>query len=90
MDLVEVRWGDGDWIGLAQDRDRWRAVLNSVLNLRVQQNAGKLSSVQATRDLSSSAQLHRVSYVNEGFVVGTQRNSVKNLMAFHHVLIFMQ
>jgi hypothetical protein len=34
MDLVEVGWGD-DWIGLAQDRDRWRAVVNSVLNLRV-------------------------------------------------------
>jgi hypothetical protein len=25
MDLVEVGWGDVDWIGLAQDRDRWRA-----------------------------------------------------------------
>jgi hypothetical protein len=35
MDLVEVRWGDVDWIGLAQDRDRWRALVNSVLNLRV-------------------------------------------------------
>jgi hypothetical protein len=35
MDLVEVRWGDVDWIGLAQDRDRWRARVNSVLNLRV-------------------------------------------------------
>jgi hypothetical protein len=33
MDLVEVRWGDVDWIGLAQDRDRWRALVNSVLNL---------------------------------------------------------
>jgi hypothetical protein len=35
MDLVEVGWGDVDWIGLAQDRDRWRAIENSVLNLRV-------------------------------------------------------
>jgi hypothetical protein len=35
MDLVEVRWGDVDWISLAQDRDRWRAPVNSVLNLRV-------------------------------------------------------
>jgi hypothetical protein len=35
MDLVEVGWGDVDWIGLAQGRDRWRALLNSVLNLRV-------------------------------------------------------
>jgi hypothetical protein len=30
-----VGWGDVDWIGLAQDRNRWRAVVNSVLNLRV-------------------------------------------------------
>jgi hypothetical protein len=28
-------WGDVDWIGLAEDRDRWRALVNSVLNLRV-------------------------------------------------------
>jgi hypothetical protein len=34
MDLVEG-WGDVDWIGLAQDRDRWRALVNSVLNLLV-------------------------------------------------------
>jgi hypothetical protein len=35
MDLGEVRWGDVDWTGLAQDRNRWRALVNSVLNLRV-------------------------------------------------------
>jgi hypothetical protein len=35
MDLVEVRWGDVGWIGLVQDRDRWRALVNSVSNLRV-------------------------------------------------------
>jgi hypothetical protein len=35
MDIGEVRWGDVDWIGLVQDRDRWRALVNSVLNLRV-------------------------------------------------------
>jgi hypothetical protein len=35
MDLVEVGWGDVDWIGLAQDRDMWRALVNSVFNLRV-------------------------------------------------------
>jgi hypothetical protein len=35
MDLGGVGWGDVDWIGLAQDRNRWRALVNSVLNLRV-------------------------------------------------------
>jgi hypothetical protein len=35
MDVGEVGWGDVDWIDLAQDRNRWRAVVNSVLNLRV-------------------------------------------------------
>jgi hypothetical protein len=35
MDLVKVEWGDVDWIRLAQDRDGWRVLVNSVLNLRV-------------------------------------------------------
>jgi hypothetical protein len=35
MDLGEAGWGDVDWIGLAQYRNRWRALVNSVLNLRV-------------------------------------------------------
>jgi hypothetical protein len=35
MDLGAVGWGDVDWIGLAKDRNKWRALVNSVLNLRV-------------------------------------------------------
>jgi hypothetical protein len=35
MGLVKVGWGDVDWFGLAQHRDRWRALVNSVLKLRV-------------------------------------------------------
>jgi hypothetical protein len=35
VDLVEVGWGDVNWIGLAEDRGRWRALVYSVLNLRV-------------------------------------------------------
>jgi hypothetical protein len=35
MDLGEVGWGDVDWIDLAKDKNGWRALVNSVLNLRV-------------------------------------------------------
>jgi hypothetical protein len=34
-DLREVEWGCVDWMGLAQDRDRWRALVSAVMNLRV-------------------------------------------------------
>jgi hypothetical protein len=35
MDLREIGFGDVDWIHLSQDRDRWRALVNMVMNLRV-------------------------------------------------------
>jgi hypothetical protein len=35
MELLEIGWGGVDWIGLAEDRYRWRALVNSVMNLRV-------------------------------------------------------
>jgi hypothetical protein len=35
MDLGKVGWGDVNWIGLALDRNRWRALVNLVLNLRI-------------------------------------------------------
>jgi hypothetical protein len=35
MDLREIGWGGVDWIDLAQDRDQWRALVNTVMNLRV-------------------------------------------------------
>jgi hypothetical protein len=35
MDLREIEWDGVDWIELAQDRDRWRVLVNTVINLRV-------------------------------------------------------
>jgi hypothetical protein len=35
MDLRETRWDGVDWIDMAQDRDHWRALVNTALNLRV-------------------------------------------------------
>jgi hypothetical protein len=40
IDLVEVGCGDVDWSGLAQDRDKWRALVNSVMNVRVHKTLG--------------------------------------------------
>jgi predicted small integral membrane protein len=34
MDLLEIGWGGVDWIGLVKDRDKWRALVNAVMNLR--------------------------------------------------------
>jgi hypothetical protein len=35
MDLRDIGWDGVDWIDLAQDRDQWRALVNTVMNLRV-------------------------------------------------------
>jgi hypothetical protein len=44
MDLVETGCGGMDWITLTQDKEKWRAIVNAVMNLRFPDNAGKLSS----------------------------------------------
>jgi hypothetical protein len=35
MDFGEIGWGGVDWIGLARDRDKWRALVHAVMNLQV-------------------------------------------------------
>jgi hypothetical protein len=35
MRLREIEWGDMDWVELAQDRDQWRVLVNTVMNLHV-------------------------------------------------------
>jgi hypothetical protein len=60
MDLLEIGVNVVDWIGLAQDRYRWRALVNSVMNLRVILNAGNYrvaAQVVASRAVLSSTEL---------------------------------
>jgi hypothetical protein len=60
MDLLEIGLNVVDWIGLAQDRYRWRALVISVMNLRVPKNAGHYRmAVQlvASRAVFSSTEL---------------------------------
>ena len=40
IDLLDVGWESIGWINLAQNRDRWRALVNAVMNLRVPQKVG--------------------------------------------------
>jgi hypothetical protein len=51
MDLGEIGWDRVDWIGLAKDRNKWRALVNAVMNLRFPKNDGKLSSGYTTGGL---------------------------------------
>jgi hypothetical protein len=53
MELGEIGWGGMDWIDLARDRDQWKALVNTGMNLRVPRNVGN-------GDLSRRAQLHGV------------------------------
>jgi hypothetical protein len=63
MDVRETGWGGMHWIHVAQDRDQWRALVNTVMNFRVQQNSGKFLSSWWTRGFSWRKQLHWVSWL---------------------------
>jgi hypothetical protein len=56
-----LEWGGMDWIKLDQNRNQWKALLNTVMNLPVPQNDGKFLSSCTTDGFSGRAQLHDVS-----------------------------
>jgi hypothetical protein len=61
MDLREIGWGVMHWIDLAQYRDQWMVLLNTVMSLLVPQNVGKLLNSCTTGSFSRRAELHEVS-----------------------------
>jgi hypothetical protein len=59
IDIREIGWDGVDWIDMAQDRDQWRALVNTLLNLRVPYNAGKFLSGFTIDSSSRRAQLRK-------------------------------
>jgi hypothetical protein len=59
VDLREIGWDGVDWIDVTQDRDQWRALVNTALNIRVPLNAGKFLSGCPMNGSSRRAQLRK-------------------------------
>jgi hypothetical protein len=58
MDLREIGWDGVDWMDLAQNRVQWRALVKTVINLRVPEIAGTFLSSCTIGGFSRMAQLH--------------------------------
>jgi hypothetical protein len=91
VDLREIEWYGMDWINLAQDRDQWRVLVNTVMNPRVPYNVGKYLSSRATGGFSRRAQLQGVIWnhcnidgrCNSADMAWTCKASVLGRILFH-------
>jgi hypothetical protein len=57
--LREAGWDDMDWIDLAQDRDQWRALVNTIMNILIPYNSGNFLSSCTIDSFSRRAQLRK-------------------------------
>ena len=69
MDLREVGWGGMDWIDVAQDTERWRALVHTVMNLRVPQNVGNFLANRGPVSFSEMPLFHGVSYLRTPYLI---------------------
>jgi hypothetical protein len=91
MDLGEIGWGGMDWIDLAQDRDQWRALVKSVMNLPVPKNAGKFLSSYTIGGFSRKAQLREGSsvYISTIFFPTYVQNYAVSARETYTVFVFI-
>jgi hypothetical protein len=90
MGLRKIGRGGVDWIGLSQDSDQWMALVNTVMNPWVPENACKLFDGCTTGGLSSSAEFH-IPYIlesNPHLVFATFLNEKKLIRASNPHLSF--
>ena len=59
--VTEVQWKGLNWIHLAQDRKKWQALVNMVVNLWVPQNSGSFSTSRRIKSISERTLFHGVS-----------------------------
>jgi hypothetical protein len=65
MDLREIEWGGIDCIGLTQNRNQWKALLNTVINFQVPQNVGKFLRSPSKEGLSSMTSVSQGVYMKK-------------------------
>jgi hypothetical protein len=78
MGLREIVWGGMGWISLAQDRNRWRTLGNTIPNLRVPQNVGKFPSSCIPGRFSRRAQLLEVRQFATSYIEHTKWKKCKH------------
>jgi hypothetical protein len=82
MDHREMGWGGVDWIDLAQDRDQWKALLNTAMNLPLPGTAGKFSNSCITGGLSRRAELPEDSGLVKGVMTLLQCQTAAVIVSF--------